>query len=178
MQNSYRNKNNFSSLIKVALISFSIPVVIHLFLKNENYTEKENLNETNIVTTVAHDQNNLMLEQIIIKINSLSKNIESQSKQIESQNEKIQNISSKHSISIPEPLPLTAPMSISKIQLPILEPEVLWLDSPVTQKWQWDSKHQAWMPVQSYKDSMRSTPSVIIGLQDDGTVVWKKLNKE
>jgi len=50
---------------------------------------------------------------------------------------------------------------------------ILWLNSPVTQAWEFDPKKQTWQTVTSYKDSFRSPPSMVIGLRDDGVVVWR-----
>lgn len=55
---------------------------------------------------------------------------------------------------------------------------VQWLDSPVMQNWLLNEKTRIWETALPYKDSFRSTPTLIFGLREDGVVVWKRKNKE
>ena len=64
-------------------------------------------------------------------------------------------------------------------QMPVAKPvetklETQWLGSPVTQVWIWDRRKQIWENDTTYENSFRSSPTIILGLRSDGTVVWRK----
>jgi hypothetical protein len=173
MKNQYRtSKFSVKAVIIIGFISFCVPILLSVIIKPKPTTPLDvtpPMSQTNII---VHTNNiiNSELDPILDTILQLKK-------EIEAQRDIIHRLSKP--LPIPEPQPLTTPMTLTapiKLELPILDPEVLWLDSPVTQKWNWDSKNKNWLPVPSYKDSMRSTPSIIIGLRDDGVLIWKKVS--
>jgi len=51
---------------------------------------------------------------------------------------------------------------------------IQWLSSPVTQSWRWDDSKQVWFPSPNLKDSYRPQPAVLMGLREDGVVVWRR----
>jgi hypothetical protein len=53
--------------------------------------------------------------------------------------------------------------------------DIVWLDSPVMQTWNYNEKSKVWETALPYKDSFRSSPTLIFGLREDGIVVWRKL---
>lgn len=63
-----------------------------------------------------------------------------------------------------------SPQSIPKVEM--------WLDSPVTQEWIYDYEKDYWSTAKDWKDSFKSPPSIKLGLRDDGTVVWKKIESK
>jgi hypothetical protein len=79
---------------------------------------------------------------------------------------------------VPEPTPTPAPRVIAKFNMPRPETqeeiETTWLESPVTRSWEFDEKRGIWT-TEKYEKSLQSAPSIIIGLREDGTVVWKKI---
>lgn len=54
---------------------------------------------------------------------------------------------------------------------------IQWQDSPVMQTWIKDDKTKVWQTALPYKDSMRSSPTLIFGLREDGVVVWKRITQ-
>lgn len=54
---------------------------------------------------------------------------------------------------------------------------ITWMNSPVMQHWKYNESKALWEAIPSYKDSFRSSPTIIIGLREDGVVVWKKVTK-
>lgn len=55
--------------------------------------------------------------------------------------------------------------------------DIEWINSPVMQSWIFNEKSGVWETVLNYKDSFRSSPTLILGLRQDGTVVWKRITK-
>lgn len=55
------------------------------------------------------------------------------------------------------------------------EMSITWLDSPVTQEWEYDYQKEYWTTKQKHSESFRSPPSIRIGLREDGVVIWKKI---
>ena len=53
---------------------------------------------------------------------------------------------------------------------------ITWLDSPVTQEWEYDYQKEFWTTKRDQRESLRSPPSIRIGLREDGVVIWKKIN--
>lgn len=53
---------------------------------------------------------------------------------------------------------------------------VKWMNSPVTQEWVYDSNDDLWKTEKSYDRSLRSLPTIRLGLRDDGVVIWEKVN--
>lgn len=57
-----------------------------------------------------------------------------------------------------------------------VEMSIMWLDSPVTQEWEYDYQKEFWITKRDKRESLRSPPSIRIGLREDGVVIWKKIN--
>ena len=57
-----------------------------------------------------------------------------------------------------------------------VEMSITWLDSPVTQEWEYDYQKEFWTTKRDQRESLRSPPSIRIGLREDGVVIWKKIN--
>lgn len=77
------------------------------------------------------------------------------------------------------PSPPPPPPIVEPIKQEIPPPEeltILWLDSPVTQEWEYDYQKDAWLTKRDTKDSYRSPPSMRLGMRSDGVVVWKRVN--
>lgn len=88
---------------------------------------------------------------------------------------------------VPEPTPTPTPaprvtarftMAKPTVETVSNEPELetTWLSSPVTRSWEYDEKRGIWK-TEKYEKSLQSTPSIIIGLREDGVVVWKKVER-
>lgn len=157
MNNNYRNKNiSFSVFVIIALISFSLPFLISTLIKKDSKTSELPTQ----FTQLQHQQNDAN-EQLFIKMMGMIKEIK-----------EIKNEINKPQPSIPLPEPEPAPM----MTLDDRELEVVWLDSPVLQKWQLDPKTGLWHTALPYKDSFRSNPTIVIGLREDGVLTWKRVN--
>lgn len=77
----------------------------------------------------------------------------------------------------PTPAPrVTARFAMAKPNNDEPELETTWLSSPVTRSWEYDEKRGIWK-TDKYEKSLQSTPSIIIGLREDGVVVWKKVER-
>lgn len=51
---------------------------------------------------------------------------------------------------------------------------IVWLASPITQNWELDEKNQFWKPIPKLNENYKYSPSIILGLREDGVVIWKK----
>lgn len=70
----------------------------------------------------------------------------------------------------------TEDISLNNIEVkPTNHNEIIWLDSPVMQTWEYNEKGKIWETALPYRESFRSSPTLILGLRDDGVVVWKKI---
>ena len=69
------------------------------------------------------------------------------------------------------------PVLVLEEDVTVQRSSVQWLNSPVTQSWVWEADRFAWRRVPNEKDSLRFHPAFLIGLRDDGTVVWKVVEK-
>lgn len=74
-------------------------------------------------------------------------------------------------------LTLPAPEPAIMIQSTSNNLEIKWVDSPVMQTWVYNEKARVWETAVPYKDSFRSSPTLIFGLRNDGVVVWDKVKR-
>lgn len=146
-QNRYKNKNNILPLIITAVISICIPFGLYSVLKPTTVIEP--------VTTNSYDPGYGRDIMIIQAIQTMSDDI----------------ISSLNQLAIPVPEPA------AMIQANVVSNNVTWLDSPVMQAWIYNEKARVWETAVPYKDSFRSSPTLIFGLRDDGVVIWNKVSK-
>lgn len=65
----------------------------------------------------------------------------------------------------------TTSVKTASVQTPELT--VFWLNSPMTQKWQFNSNNQTWSMVED--NGLKSLPTIVLGLRSDGFVVWQKI---
>jgi len=66
-------------------------------------------------------------------------------------------------------------VEVLNFQPTVVEPQsIFWMGSPVSQKWVFNEKKQAWETLLPYKESFKSPPTYVIGLRDDGVVIWKR----
>jgi hypothetical protein len=61
---------------------------------------------------------------------------------------------------------------------PNKEYNITWLDSPVTQKWEYDYRKGYWTTQKNNAESFRSPPTIQIGLREDGVVIWKTIKEK
>lgn len=197
------NKNKVWVFICIALISFTIPVSIHLISKANNKQKKSDvpvsrLNRENVETlmpssiesdaiiyTIIHEADELkkLIEELknSASINSYESKLKTEVDELKKIIEEIKtstyiNAYDAQLKAEPEVEVLTG--ENNNVKLNEAELPTTWLNSPVTQAWTFDAKKQVWMTALPYKDSMRSSPSIIIGMREDGIIVWKKITKE
>lgn len=146
------------AVLIIALISFTIPIVAHLLMKNgDSETEPEN-NIVAMVDTSNSEQEPVQIievDQVLAAIGMLTQII---TKDINIREAEIEQ---------------SKTLSISD------EPhlQIQWLESPVMQAWEYNDRRRAWETVLPFRDSMRSQPTLVIGLREDGVVVWKRLER-
>jgi hypothetical protein len=161
MNNSYRNKGTSTkAVIVIALVSFSIPFTLHLALKTYNKKETAPAPVAVVQQPVIEEKENkeiLMVLEVLKELNNnIVSNIPTQSLPIVS-TETTQNLYT-----------ITSNLKQNEIK------KVQWLDSPVMQTWIQDERTKIWSTALPYKESMKSSPSLRIGLREDGVVVWMK----
>jgi hypothetical protein len=150
--------NNLFSLLKLAIISVMVPICIHLVFKNRVDINEPSEPKPFIKTDV--DDSVVKLKDIVDDLIAFN-------------NELIQTFNTN---------------TLGTTQVKVLkkeekteqnnnEKETFWINSPVTQAWTFDEKKQTWVTVLPFKESMRSTPLIHLGLRSDGMVVWKKVNE-
>lgn len=147
------SNNKTKRAVLIGIISFIIPFSIYLISRLDVDNIPREPSPLIDPMTLSGKENDVIIEQMLIKIEDIISQLNTQQQAI------VQ--SSPHPVKI----------------FPEVEPQVFWLDSPVMQKWQWDAKERVWTTALPYKESMRSNPSIIIGLREDGVVIWKKIEK-
>lgn len=150
MNNYYRNGNSkIRGILVISLISISIPLSFFIY---GNFFNKKNDVKSEIKNDRIYDQ----IEMVNLKIAELINSIN--------------NIQRSNAIEVIEP----------KIEIKseeITELNIRWLNSPVTQVWNFDNENKMWFLNDKYGNNLRSVPTVIIGLREDGVVVWKNVVK-
>jgi len=151
-RNRNNNSVNYSKVLLIALISISIPFTVHLLLKNKDKKEEpivrtESIIEPAIVYTVVTETNVMNVVQTFTNYVTIT-------------NYALATITNHLVIATTNQNMYTQ-----------------WLDSPVMQAWIQDDKTKMWQTALPYKDSMRSSPTLLLGLRDDGVVVWKRILK-
>lgn len=153
-QNKYRTSPKVPSYIIIGIISFGLIFGLHLILKS---------NQIKTIPDHRFDVGYGYEINIIQSLNEISKSLNDLKKANNSSEYEETKIST-----------LTTTQT-NHVNMYINYDTIVWLDSPVMQTWTYNEKAKVWETALPYKESFRSSPTLIFGLREDGVVVWKKI---